>query len=57
VQPPASLGNQDSMAKNLSYKELLSNLNGLTVRNVVAAELVGSLKRRDQVARSALIVA
>jgi hypothetical protein len=29
VQPPASLGNQDWMAKNLSYKELLSNLNGL----------------------------
>src|ERR1700679_1974009 len=26
------------MAKNLSYKELLSNLNGLTVRNVVVAE-------------------
>jgi transposase len=38
VQPPASLGNQDWMAKNLSYKELLSNLNGLTVRNVVVAE-------------------
>ena len=27
------------MAKKLSYKELLSNLNGLTVRNVVPAEL------------------
>jgi transposase len=27
------------MAKKLSYKELLSNLKGLTVRNVVPAEL------------------
>src|ERR1700722_4970494 len=39
VHPPACLGNQDRMAKKLSYKELLSNLKVLTVRNVVAAEL------------------
>jgi zinc-finger of transposase IS204/IS1001/IS1096/IS1165 len=37
------------MGKKLSYKELLSNLNGLTVRKLVPAARVGSSKRRDQV--------
>jgi hypothetical protein len=44
------------MAKKLSYKELLSNLKGLTVRNVVPAELGWVVEAEGSSARSALIV-
>ena len=46
------------MAKKLSYKELLSNLKGVTVRNVVPAELgwVVEAEGSSRAERSALIV-
>jgi hypothetical protein len=44
------------MAKKLSYKELLSNLNGLTVRKLVPAGLGWVVEAEGSVARSALIV-
>jgi hypothetical protein len=43
------------MGKKLSYKKLLSNLNGLTVRKLVPAG-PGWVVEADQVMRSALIV-